>query len=140
MAIHANSTTAPAVQPGLLPAGFSGAVPVPTPDLTAETVAMLDAIPPDVPHGAVELSPAQEALHVSRRKELYEILHPETVQYAAGGHAKRGSASANLALAADTSSRTSRSERAVRRGARTGRGSIRRQPQFFSGGRIAGRG
>jgi len=89
MAIHANSTTAPAVQPGLLPAGFSGAVPVPTPDLTAETVAMLDAIPPDVPHGAVELSPAQEALHVSRRKELYEILHPETVQYAAGGHAKR---------------------------------------------------
>jgi len=34
-----------------LPPSILGAVPVPTPALTAETVAMLDAIPVDVPHG-----------------------------------------------------------------------------------------
>ncbi len=50
MAIDAHSTTVPAVQPGLLRT-WAGAVPVPTPTLTAETVAMLDAIPADVPHG-----------------------------------------------------------------------------------------
>ncbi len=49
MAIDAHSTPAPAVQPGLLRT-WAGAVPVPTPALTAETVAMLDAIPADVPH------------------------------------------------------------------------------------------
>ncbi len=43
MAIDAHSTTAPAVQPGLLRT-WAGAVPVPTPDLTAETVAMLDEV------------------------------------------------------------------------------------------------
>ena len=32
-----------------------------------------------------ELSPAQEALHISRRKELYEIQHPETANGATGG-------------------------------------------------------
>ena len=45
MAIDAHSTPAPAVQPGLLRT-WTGAVPVPTPALTAETVGMLDAIPP----------------------------------------------------------------------------------------------
>jgi len=75
MAIDAHSTTAPAVQPGLLrthgapcrvlgkrgilsqvakeipdlPPSFIGAIPVPTPDLTAETVALLDAMPPELP-------------------------------------------------------------------------------------------
>ncbi len=49
MAIDAHSTTGPAFQPGLLPSTLIGAVPAPTPDLTAETVAMLDAIPADVP-------------------------------------------------------------------------------------------
>ncbi len=57
MAIDAHSTTAPAdhrakLPPsGNLPPSILGAVPVPTPALTAETVAMLDAIPVDVPHG-----------------------------------------------------------------------------------------
>ncbi len=50
MAIDAHSTTAPAVQPGLSRT-WAGAVPVPAPDLTAETVEMLDAIPPLAPHG-----------------------------------------------------------------------------------------
>ena len=43
MAIDAHSTTAPAVQPGLLRT-WAGAVPVPTPALTAETVALLDEV------------------------------------------------------------------------------------------------
>jgi len=44
MAIDAHSTTAPAVQPGLLRT-WAGAVPVPTPTLTAETVAALNLFP-----------------------------------------------------------------------------------------------
>jgi len=48
MAIDAHSTTVPAVHPGLLRT-WAGPVPVPTPALTAETVAMLDAIPPELP-------------------------------------------------------------------------------------------
>jgi len=68
MAIFLDNTTAPAVQPGLLrtdgapcrvlgklikeinlPPSILGTVPVPTPALTAETVEMLDAIPPELP-------------------------------------------------------------------------------------------
>ena len=55
MAIDAHSTTAPAVQPGLLRT-WAGAVPVPTPDLTAETVAMLDAIPALALHGEARMT------------------------------------------------------------------------------------
>jgi len=64
MAIDAHSTLAPAVQPGLIPSALIGAVP--TPALTAETVALLDAIPPE------PLSPAQDAaqaLHMRRALE-----------------------------------------------------------------------
>jgi len=86
MAIDAHSTTAPAVQPGLLrthgapcrvlgkrgilsqvekeipdlPPSFIGAVPVPTPALTVETIAMLDAIPADVPHGGAPICSAAD--------------------------------------------------------------------------------
>jgi len=59
MAIDAHSTTAPAVQPGLLRT-WAGAVPVPTPALTAETVALLDAIPADVPHGGAPICSAAD--------------------------------------------------------------------------------
>ncbi len=100
MATFLDSTTAPADHRALL----RSAVPVPTPDLTAETVAMLDAIP-------------EAATNTTRRKELYEILHPETRQHVAGGHAKHGSASANLAFAENTAASTGRSERAVQRDA-----------------------
>ena len=65
MAIDAHSTTAPADHRALLRT-WTGAVPVPTPALTAETVAMLDAIP------AEPLSPAQDAaqaLHMRRALE-----------------------------------------------------------------------
>jgi len=79
MAIDAHSTTAPAVQSGLLrvggapcrvlgksptvsnlPPSILGAVPVPTPALTAETVAMLDVIPVDVPHGGAPMCSAAD--------------------------------------------------------------------------------
>ncbi len=43
MAIFLDRTPAPAVQPGLLRT-WAGAVPVPTPALTAETIAMLDEV------------------------------------------------------------------------------------------------
>ncbi len=65
MAIDAHSTPAPADHRGLLRT-WAGTVPVPTPALTAETVAMLDAIPPEL------LSPAQDAaqaLHMRRTLE-----------------------------------------------------------------------
>jgi len=55
MAIDAHSTTAPADHRALLRT-WAGAVPVPTPALTAETVAMLDAIPADVPHGGAPMT------------------------------------------------------------------------------------
>ena len=55
MAVHTDSTTAPADHRALLRT-WAGAGPVPTPDLTAETVAMLDAIPADVPHGGAPMT------------------------------------------------------------------------------------
>ena len=58
MAIFLDSTPAPAVQPGLLRT-WAGALSVPTPALTAETVAMLDATPADVPHGAAPFAEIQ---------------------------------------------------------------------------------
>jgi len=53
MATFLDSINSPVVQMGLL----RSAVPVPTPALTAETVAMLDAIPADVPHGGAPILP-----------------------------------------------------------------------------------
>ncbi len=86
MAIDAHSTTAPADHRALLrthdapchvlgkkgilsqvakeipglPPSFIGAVLVPTPALTAETVTMLDAIPADVPHGGAPICSAAD--------------------------------------------------------------------------------
>ncbi len=78
MAIDAHSTPAPVVQPGLLRT-WAGAVPVPTPALTAGrgvyrpaypfclTVDMLDAIPPDLP--PEPLLDIAHALHMRRELE-----------------------------------------------------------------------
>ncbi len=66
MAIDAHSTPAPAVQPGLLRT-WTGAVPVPMPAFTVETVAMLDAIPPLARHGGA--GDAAQALHMRRALE-----------------------------------------------------------------------
>ncbi len=171
MAIDAHSTTAPAVHPGLLrtdgapcrvlgkliteislPPSILGAVPVPTPDLTAETVAMLDEVfteigeNPDVAvaaevfsdpgnnpegarHGGAICSAAdlpcgaagdaaQEAAHISRRKDLYEILHPETAHGAPSVSRQIGDTrqrSLNDRFTADIAERTGKAERSVRR-------------------------
>ncbi len=63
MAIDAHSTTAPAVQPGLLRT-WAGAVPVPTPALTAETVAMLDGLASEFPPAPI---PSLVSLNLRRR-------------------------------------------------------------------------
>jgi ParB family chromosome partitioning protein len=47
-------------------------------------------------------------------------LHPETAHGAAGGKARQGSASANLAFADATATATGRSERAIQRDAERG--------------------
>ncbi len=67
-----------------------------------------------------DLSPAARALHIARRKDIYERLHPETKHGATPG--KRGGGKctkdANLApFAIDTAKRTKRSTRDVQRDA-----------------------
>ncbi len=59
MAIDAHSTTAPADHRALLRT-WAGSVPVPTPALTAETIAMLDAIPPLAPYGEAPICSAAD--------------------------------------------------------------------------------
>lgn len=62
-----------------------------------------------------ELTAAQFAKALSRRKKLYESLHPETKKGAAGGHAKHGSASDKMSFAGDTASKTGKSRRTIER-------------------------
>jgi len=68
-----------------------------------------------------ELGPAQASLQTARRKEIYEILHPEA-KHGAAGATQRWDAPAKLAdaFSKDTASRTGRSERAVQRDAARG--------------------
>ena len=67
-----------------------------------------------------DLSPAEHAMHIGRRKEIYEKQHPQTRAHVAGAHAANalmGNASAKLAPAftADTAAKTGRSERVIQR-------------------------
>jgi N6-adenosine-specific RNA methylase IME4/ParB-like chromosome segregation protein Spo0J len=67
-----------------------------------------------------DLSPAERALHVGRRKELYEALHPETKQGKAPGKAGGGKKAkpANLAtFAKETAGKTGQSRRNIERDA-----------------------
>lgn len=73
-----------------------------------------------------ELSPADRAARVARRKALYLELHPETAQHVAGAHAsnrEQGNATANFAAASfvsDTAEKTGAAERTVRLNAERG--------------------
>ena len=85
MAIDAHSTTAPAVQPGLLRT-WAGAVPVPTPALTAETVAMLDAIPPELPPAPLP-SLVAPSLHRRHLNESQRAMAAAKLANMKSGHA-----------------------------------------------------
>ena len=64
-----------------------------------------------------DLSPAERAMHLARRKELYEKLRPETKLGATGkGRAKiRQNGEANNRFTKDAASKTRRSERTIQR-------------------------
>jgi N6-adenosine-specific RNA methylase IME4 len=67
------------------------------------------------------LSPAQEALALVRRKEIYESLYPTTKAGVAGGKARQGSANDKLAFAESVGSATGKSRRTVERMTSCGR-------------------
>ncbi len=85
MAIDAHSTTAPAVHPGLLRT-WAGAVPVPTPALTAETVTMLDAIPPELPPAPLP-SLVAPSLHRRHLNESQRAMAAAKLANMKSGHA-----------------------------------------------------
>ena len=63
-----------------------------------------------------ELSPAEHALHIGRRKQLYEELHPETKQGGAPGKAgggKKAKPAKVATFAKDTATKAGKSRRAV---------------------------
>jgi ParB-like chromosome segregation protein Spo0J len=62
-----------------------------------------------------KLSPTERIEFTERRKEAYEQLYPETVQYVAGGKARQGAASDNLSFAEATAASTGKNVRTVQR-------------------------
>ncbi|HEV7909582.1 MAG TPA: ParB/RepB/Spo0J family partition protein [Methylocella sp.] len=67
-----------------------------------------------------ELTPAEQAEHLVKRKEIYERKHPETKQHVAGGKARHGLASDNLSFASSTAEATGKDRRTVERGVARG--------------------
>lgn len=63
-----------------------------------------------------ELSPAEAAYQTSRRKEIYETLHPEVKNGVIGANARWNASanSANASFTADAAAKTGRAERTVR--------------------------
>jgi len=70
-----------------------------------------------------DLSPAERAIHVNRRKELYEQLHPETKDGGSGrGRPKvRQNGEAKERFTKTTAEKTSKSERSIQRDAERGK-------------------
>lgn len=64
-----------------------------------------------------ELSPAERALHIERRKAIYERLHPETKPTKDGGRNRRQVGDDNQRFTKDTAAKTGQSERKVQRDA-----------------------
>jgi ParB family transcriptional regulator, chromosome partitioning protein len=63
------------------------------------------------------LTPAERALHISKRKEIYEKLHPETKQGASGG---KGSQNETLSFVKDSAEKTGRGKSTIARDATRG--------------------
>jgi ParB-like chromosome segregation protein Spo0J len=62
-----------------------------------------------------DLSPAERARHLVKRKEIYERLYPETKRGVAGGKVRQGAASAKMSFAESTAKATNKSKRTVQR-------------------------
>ncbi|WHA40936.1 MT-A70 family methyltransferase [Agrobacterium larrymoorei] len=62
-----------------------------------------------------DLTPADKALFLARRKEIYLVKHPETAKGVAGGKARQQAATDKLSFAAATAEATGQDERTVRR-------------------------
>ncbi len=67
-----------------------------------------------------ELTPADRALFVARRKEIYLEKHPETAQHVSGGRARQSTASDKLSFAESTAQATGQDKRTVQRDASRG--------------------
>jgi len=76
---------------------------------------------------AANLTPAERAIHVDRRKEVYEDEHPDTKKGSAGGRAKAGksaksqNATTQPAFIDDTAEKTGKHRATVAREARRGK-------------------
>lgn len=67
-----------------------------------------------------ELTEMERARALARRKEIYEIKHPETRAGVAGGKARQGAAGDKMSFAADTAKAIGKNERTVERSVRIG--------------------
>lgn len=67
-----------------------------------------------------ELTEMERARALARRKEIYEIKHPETRQHVAGAEAKHGRASVKMTFAQDAADKTGKSRSSVERSVRIG--------------------
>ena len=62
-----------------------------------------------------DLTAADRALFLARRKEIYLVKHPETARGVAGGRARQNSATDKLSFAASTAEATGQDTRTIRR-------------------------
>jgi N6-adenosine-specific RNA methylase IME4/ParB-like chromosome segregation protein Spo0J len=68
----------------------------------------------------LELTAADKALFMHRRKEIHLLKHPETAQHTAGGRARHGSAGDKLSFAESTAKATGQNKRTIERDAARG--------------------
>lgn len=67
-----------------------------------------------------ELTEMERARSLARRKEIYEIKHPETRQHVAGAEAKHGRATEKISFADDAAAKIGKTGRAIRNSTRIG--------------------
>lgn len=67
-----------------------------------------------------ELTPADQALFIARRKEIYLEKYPETAQHVSGGRSRQNAASDKMSFAESTAQATGQDKRTVQRAASRG--------------------